>query len=189
MIITVTGPSGIGKGYLISGLTSLFPAMREPTWLTTRPLRAGEETRPSRVNISLGEFQLLDKGGQIVLAQHIFGHYYGLVLDPGRFQNGIWITELHVENITRALNLGLPIHPIALIPADISFLRLRLEQYRATETQDEIEQRLIRAGEEIEWIIQNHERFIHTFTISQDNEIYIIEEVVAAIENIPEEVD
>ena len=189
MIVSVTGPSGIGKGYLISGLTPLFPAMREPTWLTTRPLRPGEENRLSRVNISLDEFQILERDGQIVLAQQIFDHYYGLVLDPGGFQEGVWITELHVRNITRALDLGLPIHLIALIPTDISFLRLRLEQYRATETENQIKQRLGEAEEEIEWIIQNHERFIHTFTISQDNEMYVVEEVAAAIKNIPEEVD
>lgn len=42
MLITLTGPSGIGKGFVAEYLLARFPGVEELVWTTTRPLRPTE---------------------------------------------------------------------------------------------------------------------------------------------------
>ena len=77
MIISLSGPSGIGKGFIKEQLLQLYPYIEELVWLTTRPLRSKGQDR-NRINVSLPEFNRLAEFDELVLVQNIYGHHYGL---------------------------------------------------------------------------------------------------------------
>lgn len=182
MIITVTGPSGVGKGYLVSGLRQLHPQIQEATWMTTRPLRPGEEGRSNRCNVTPERFRELKNTGQIILVQKLFRHMYGLTVDEDGYRRGVWITELHTENLTRAATMTLPIYSIALVPDSIDFLKYRLHE-RSTETDDQIQDRLQAAEQEVQWILRNKDIFMQIFTVSRTSEATIVSNVSQTLKN------
>ena len=75
MIIALSGPSGIGKGYFKDAIISKHPEVREIVWYTTRALRPNEKNRQS---ISEEEFCSMIASGELVLIQEVFDHYYGV---------------------------------------------------------------------------------------------------------------
>ncbi len=55
MIITLTGPSGVGKGYLTAQLQSAVGAKIVP-WTTTRPARSDDAATNNRRFVAHEEF-------------------------------------------------------------------------------------------------------------------------------------
>lgn len=186
MIISLTGPSGIGKGYIKEKIKEQWPIIRELTWITTRPLRPGELNRNSnRKTVSTEEFDNLQNSGQLVLSQQLYGYCYGLSKSDLLQQKGIfYLTEFHINNLLKASKWDLDIFSIALVPSSISFLQERLERYRGTETSEEIKRRLKSAKEELGHIRTYSPIFSLLVQISQDNENAIASVIIEALKPI-----
>jgi guanylate kinase len=171
MIVSLTGPSAIGKGYIRQALLAYFPFLRELVWLTTRPLRPDERLGSSnRKSVSIEEFRTLEGSSGLVLVQNIHGHLYGvarkdLEIDVSSF----YLTELHVDNLTIARRLGLSLVPIALVPAELGLLRARLAR-RGTESSAEAEQRLAVAVGEVREILAQRHLFARIEVVDESSE-------------------
>jgi len=146
-------------------------------WITTRPLRPGEEANLDRRHVSPKEFAEHVANGNAVLPRSLYDNRYAMIVPKGGFNEEIWLTELSTDNVVSAIDLGYEIYPIALIPSDLDFLRTRLERYRGTENQEEIEKRLALAREEISWIAEHLFLFGQVIEISQTNEQRVLSEV------------
>lgn len=185
MIISITGPSGIGKGYVVRGVISQYPNIKELAWLTTRSLRAGEQNDCCRKHISFKGFQLLRKQKKLVFVQELFSNYYALRLtDVCNSNTQTYITEFHIDNLEKALSLGMPIISIGLLPSNISFLRKRLKSYRGTEDDCEINKRIESAKIEIEKIRERTSLFSKVFEVSQFTEDNILSRVLEFLQFI-----
>jgi len=77
-IIVIGGPSGVGKGTLISDLVRQHPSYQHVTAMTTRPLREGEVQGGNYFHISNAEFQKKLESGEIIEHTVHFGNYYGI---------------------------------------------------------------------------------------------------------------
>ncbi len=178
MIISFTGPSGVGKGFLKRKLIEAYPDVKELSWATTRLPRDGET---GRVCMDDEAFARILKSGGILFDHELYGSRYGLLvseIDP----RGSYVTELHVSNVSRASSCSWEIYRIAVLPEDIKFLETRLRDYRATETEDEIRERLAAAEDEIARI--HTETFECVFRVSQANENMIAVEMLRRMEQV-----
>ena len=105
MIISLSGPSGIGKGFIKERLLQLYPHIQELAWFTTRTLRSNEHGG-NRIHVSLPEFNQLAGFGELVLVQDLFGHRYGLRKEDSLPSSDIKLTELHPDNLLKALRIN-----------------------------------------------------------------------------------
>jgi len=175
MIISITGPSGIGKGYIVRGLTSQHPNIKELIWITTRNLRVDQQDDCNRRHVSLEEFRLLEKQRKLIFVQELLGNYYALrSADICDSSEQVYITEFHIDNLEKALDLGSQVISIGLIPSSISFLRKRLKLYRGTEDDHEIDKRIESAKIEIERIRERTLLFSKVIEISESTENNIL---------------
>ena len=177
VIISITGPSGIGKGTVKEHLLRVFPAIGELKWLTTRPPRPNET---NRISVPLEEFGEMEARGELVLVQELFGHRYGLrAVDLTPTDSGqVWLTEFHCQNVIRAQALNPSILALALITRDLALLRHRLSTSRGTETPSEIELRLAAAIDEMETILQYRHLFTAVLEVSTETQDSIANQVV-----------
>lgn len=77
-LITITGPSGAGRGSVVEALRDSYPNFTEPPGVTTRAQRSGEVAGMHYYFVSLEEFeQGIKNKGYIFWEQHL-GNYYGI---------------------------------------------------------------------------------------------------------------
>lgn len=126
MLIALSGPSGIGKGYIKRLVFAEYPDARELVWITTRQLRPDEAPGGNRRSMSREEFDNLVATGDCVLAQDLYGNGYGLIRDEFLACDGVWLTEFHPENLAKARALRDDIIAIGLVTDDHEMLAERL---------------------------------------------------------------
>ncbi len=180
MIISLSGPSGIGKGFVKERLLQLYPHIQELAWFTTRPLRPNERGG-NRVHVSLQEFNQLVEFGELVLVQDLFSHRYGLRKEDLLSNSDIKLTELHPDNLMEALKINPTIFAIGLVTFDLSLLRKRLSVIRKTESPAEIEKRIAMATGEIETILRHRSLFASVIEITEVKENLVLEEVCTVL--------
>ena len=171
MLISLTGPSGIGKGHIKKHLLRVFPELREVVWLTTRPLRQDETTNQSnREHVTHQEFQSLVEQDEVLFVQRLYGHCYGL-RKSGLWSaaDGYWMVEFHIENLLEAKKTGLNMFAVGMVPDGLAILADRLTT-RGGEDTDNIRQRLEASCEEINQIQLNRHLFDEVFTVSAENQ-------------------
>lgn len=179
MLISLTGPSGIGKGFIKQQALIRFPELQEAIWLTTRQLREDETSkRSNRQQIGLASFQQLQAQGEIIFAQELFGNLYG-ISKSGPWFTGIdqWIIEFHIENLLLVKRSGIEVFSIGLIPETIDLLAAHLSG-RSSEKPHEIDARLSAAQNEIGLIRLNYSAFDEIFVISEKNKSEIVATVL-----------
>lgn len=167
MIIALSGPSGIGKGYFKESVLLKHPEVKELIWYTTRTLRPNEKNRKS---VSDAEFDELLKSEKMVLVQEMFGHRYGVHLDDLIKESGIWLTEVHPYVVMEAKRINPQIVTIGMLTEDLGLLRERLVVKRKTEKPDEIEIRLSIAKSEMNAIKENSALYDKILVITRENE-------------------
>ena len=180
MIISLSGPSGIGKGFIKERLLQLYPHIQELAWFTTRPLRSNEQGG-NRIHVSLSEFNHLVGFGKLVLVQDLFGHRYGLRKEDLLPSSDIKLTELHSDNLLEAIRINPAISAIGLVTFDLSLLHKRLSVVRKTESLAEIEKRVATAKSEIETILQQRSLFVSVIEVTEAGEAFVLNEVLAVL--------
>ena len=176
MIISFSGPSGIGKGFIRERLLQLYPDIQELVWYTTRTLRPNEQGS-NRIQVSLSEFNQSVELGRLALVQDLFGHRYGLKKEDLVASSGIRLTELHPVNLVEALKINPAIFAIGLVTSDLSLLRKRLAVVRKTENEAEIEKRVTKAKSEIETILQYRSLYASVIEITEADEDLVFDKV------------
>lgn len=181
MLITITGPSGSGKGFIKEKIAQKIPINKELTWLTTRPIRNGGDGN-NRINVSNDKFQEMTGRNQLVLVQELYGNLYGLKKSELFVDDTeILFTELHIDNFLKAVNLGINLFSIALMPTSLSVLESRLVK-RETEDLNQIKVRIAAAKEEVEKIEANRALFSIVIDFSGDFEKASIAELIQRLD-------
>ena len=180
MLFALSGPSGIGKGYIKQRVASVYPGLRELVWFTTRPLRPGETANGNRRPVSRETFDALVASGECVLEQELYGNGYGLSREELLSCEGVWFTEFHPENLARARDLRDDIVAIGLVTDDLDLLAERIA--RRDGSDEDCAARLSQAAFEME-LIRRSPHYQLIATSSRDSEEATCEEVVNFIVN------
>lgn len=179
MIISLSGPSGVGKAFVKERLLMRFPAISEIPWFTTRLLRS-DELGGNRVSLPPSAFGERERTGDLILVQDLYGHRYGLSRNALLPSLGVRLIELHPDNLRQALDINPDILTIGLVVFDLSLLRERLST-RKTEGQSEIEQRIAAAEQEVRSILGQREIFTSVIEVSRESEATVFDQVLAVV--------
>jgi len=83
ILLVVSGPSGVGKGTVISGLVERYPDVELSLSCTTREPREGERGEKDYRFVSDSEFEQMRRSGQLLEWAQVHGqHYYGTPRGP-----------------------------------------------------------------------------------------------------------
>ena len=151
LLVSVSGPSGVGKGSVIDKVRERLPDIAHSVSVTTRAIRENEVEGVSYFFRTEEQFKAMMAEGEILEHDIYLNHYYGTPLTPllklineGRdvlfdltVSGSLALMESYPEAVT-----------IFLLPPALSELRWRLEK-RATESPEAIERRLLEASVEI----------------------------------------
>lgn len=173
LLLVLSGPSGVGKGTLVSLLTETDKNVAVSISATTRAPRVGEEHGKSYFFLSQEEFARMEKNGEFLEFSHHFGNGYGTpkqtVLNA-MAEGKTVILEIDV-NGALAVKQALPESVLIMIaPPDFKALKERLTK-RNTETEEVIANRISRAAFELS------KTELYDYVVVNDN-------LTAALENI-----
>ena len=146
----ITGPSGVGKGTLISAVRDLVPELELSTSATTRARRAGEVDGVDYHFIDPEEFDRRVAEGRFLEHATYSGNQYGTLrteVEERNARGAPVVLEIELQG-ARQIRATMPeAVQIFIAPPDPADLRRRLEG-RGTDEADTIEARLAVAGEE-----------------------------------------
>ncbi len=170
-LFIISGPSGVGKTTLvnnvIAGLQSKYKVQRSITYTSRQP-RKGEQQARDYFFISEREFEQKIEQGFFLEWSRAYGAYYGsakIVLDYIA-QGNSYIAILDYTGACAVASAYPQAMNIWISPPDIATLQRRLEQ-RYTESQEQLERRLMLAQNELE-IVKNEAR-LFTHALVNDN--------------------
>jgi guanylate kinase len=152
VLVVLAGPSGVGKGTIVSWITAHFPDFVLSVSATTRPKRPGEREGEHYYFVSPRQFDALIAQGELLEWAVVHGeHHYGTprgpvesLLDQGKNV----ILEIDVQGakqVKRALRAAVSIF---VAPPSFDVLHDRLAA-RGTESKTERERRLATARREL----------------------------------------
>ncbi|MBP9760184.1 MAG: hypothetical protein KBD24_02335 [Candidatus Pacebacteria bacterium] len=185
MIITLTGPSGVGKGHLTTQLQSAFAAKIIP-WITTRPLRLDDVATNNRCYVTHQEFDLMQKEGLLVNVQNLHGEKYGL---EKKFinlseQSGIYICEINSTNVLTLFPLLCHRFSVALVTDNLQLLKERIVRREPIIGHEQLADRLKIAVTEVELIRINASLFHLQINVDMCHESIIASTVIEAIKKV-----
>jgi len=150
-VFVITGPSGVGKGSLISRLRSQVPEIELSVSATTRTPRQGEAAGIDYHFLSPEDFERRVEEGEFLEHARYSGNRYGTLRSEveGRLAAGHPVVlEIEVQG-ARQIRTTMPeAVQVFIAPPGIESLRQRLES-RGTDEQSAIEARLKVAVEEL----------------------------------------
>jgi guanylate kinase len=149
-VFVVTGPSGAGKGTLISLLLPRFPVLRAAVSATTRRKRDGEHDGVEYWFLSDEEFdRRVEEDGFLEWVEYV-GSRYGTLqteIDRIRAEGGAPLLELETEGAL-AVREKVPGAVTIFVTAPVDELERRLRE-RATESSGVIEERIALARRQL----------------------------------------
>jgi guanylate kinase len=164
-VFVVTGPSGAGKGTLISLLLPRFPVLRAAVSATTRRKRAGEEDGVDYWFLTDEEFtRRVEQDGFLEWVWYV-GNRYGTLfseVDRIRGEGRAPLLELETEGAL-AVKQRLSGAVTIFVTAPVEELERRLRE-RATESSGVIDERIelakrqLEQADEFDYVIENDER-------------------------------
>jgi guanylate kinase len=151
-LFVISGPSGVGKGTLISRVRAQLPQLEVATSATTRPRRPGEEDGREYHFLSPEEFDRGVREGEFLEHVEFAGHRYGTLrseVDRRLAQGSSVVLEIDVPG-AREIKRQVPDAVLVFIaPPDMGDLEQRLIA-RGANSEDEIADRLRIANSEIQ---------------------------------------
>jgi guanylate kinase len=150
-VFVITGPSGVGKGTLISKLMRELPQLELSVSATTRAPRTGEQDGVQYHFLSNEDFDRLEGEGGFVEHANYAGRRYGTLRSEleRRVQDGVPIVlEIEVQG-ARQVRAAMPgALQVFIAPPSLSVLRERLVG-RGTDDPQEVARRLAVAEKEL----------------------------------------
>src|SRR5919106_1883260 len=150
-VFVITGPSGVGKGTLISRLLERIPELELSVSATTRPPREGEVDGRQYHFLDPGEFERQIDAGEFLEHAAYSGHEYGTLrseVEQRLARGASVVLEIEVQG-ARQVRTAMPESvQVFIAPPSPSDLRRRLEG-RGSDDPSEIERRLETADSEL----------------------------------------
>jgi guanylate kinase len=150
-VFVVTGPSGAGKGTLISIVLPRFPVVRAAVSATTRPQRSGERNGEDYWFLTPEEFaRRVQQDGFLEWVWYV-GHRYGTLLseiERIREEGCAPLLELETKGALE-VKKKVPGAVTIFVTAPVQELERRLRE-RATESSGVIEERITLARQQLE---------------------------------------
>ena len=154
-LIIISGPSGVGKGTLVSRVrqSGEFPLAMSIS-ATTREKRPGEQDGVDYHFLSREEFLARQNRGEFLESFEVYpgGALYGTLKAPvlAELEKGNWvILEIDVKGAEEALKSFPDALTVFIEPPGLDVLEARLRG-RGTETEESLAKRLAQAQSEIE---------------------------------------
>ena len=154
-LIIISGPSGVGKGTLVSRVrqSGEFPLAMSIS-ATTREKRPGEQDGVDYHFLSRDEFLARQNRGEFLESFEVYpgGALYGTLKAPvlAELEKGNWvILEIDVKGAEEALKSFPNALTVFIEPPGLDVLEARLRG-RGTETEESLAKRLAQAQSEIE---------------------------------------
>jgi guanylate kinase len=150
-LIVLTGPSGVGKGTLLTSLLQRHPDLYLSISMTTRNPRPGEINGKNYYFVTRPEFERLVAQGELLEWAEFAGNFYGTPRQPVEEQvrAGRWvILEIELEGARQIRRTFPSALRMFIAPPSLEELESRIRG-RATESEEAIARRLLRAREEI----------------------------------------
>ncbi len=153
LLFVLSGPSGAGKGTVMTKLLKTEP-LELSISATTRQPRPEDEEGVSYFFKSREEFERMIENNELFEYAMFSGNYYGTprqyVIDRINAGKDVML-EIEVQGALQVKTSVPEAVLIFLMPKTLKELRARLEG-RGTESPEQIEKRLSRAAEEVEYI-------------------------------------
>lgn len=154
-VIIFSAPSGAGKSTIVGYLLKKIPELEFSISATSRTPRGKEVNGREYYFFSIDQFETKIKNGDFVEYQEVYpGSYYGTLRSEIR---RIWnkghviVFDIDVKGGVNLKRLyGRNALSVFIMPPSIEELKKRLEN-RGTDTSDNIERRIAKAKEEIEY--------------------------------------
>lgn len=156
ILLIVSGLSGAGKGTICKRLMEKYPDYEFSISATTRAPREGEIHGREYFFLSREEFETRIEDGQFLEYANYVGNYYGTPKDwvEEKLEGGKnVILEIELQGAFQVREKIPEAVLIFIMPPDMEELKRRLI-HRGTETEEQIEKRLSRAMEELEYVDQ-----------------------------------
>ncbi|HSJ18785.1 MAG TPA: guanylate kinase [Solirubrobacterales bacterium] len=150
-VFVITGPSGVGKGTLISRLLERVPGLELSVSATTRPPRPGEADGRNYHFLDPAEFERRVEEGAFLEHAAYSDHDYGTLRSEveERLPRGTSVVlEIEVQGARQVRSAMPESVQVFIAPPDPADLRRRLEG-RGTDDPEEIERRLATAESEL----------------------------------------
>ncbi|MGI6032820.1 MAG: guanylate kinase [Coriobacteriales bacterium] len=151
-LFVISGPSGAGKGTLVSRVVKRIPSIWVSVSATTRAPRVGEVDGVSYVFMSTEEFERTIKEGGFVEWARVHEHYYGTPVAPIKehLEKGDDVLlEIDVQGAFQVREKFPDAKLVFIAPPSMEVLEQRLRG-RATDSEEEIARRLVNARGEME---------------------------------------
>lgn len=164
-VFVITGPSGVGKGSLISLLRHRIPELELSTSATTRGPRPGEKDGVDYHFLEPASFQEQVEAGDFLEHAAYSGNHYGTLRSEveGRVEAGHPVVlEIEVQGARQVAESMPEAVQIFISPPELATLRRRLEG-RGTDSPEAIERRLevaeaeLAARDEFDHVVVNDE--------------------------------
>lgn len=156
-LFVISGPSGVGKGTIVSELTErLGDSVRLSISATTRQPREGDRDGVDYYFLSEEEFLSKVEKGEFLEYASVHGNYYGTPKPPvqAALEAGLdVILEIDVQGAMQVKENYPEGVFIFILPPSITELRARLAG-RGTESEQDMERRMGMALQEIEYLDQ-----------------------------------
>jgi len=179
ILITLIGPSGVGKGYLKNYLKRVF-SLTEPPVYTTREKR-GNENCSDRIFLTKKEFRTKLKNKELILVNEIYGNYYGFHKNAFS-DNSNQITEIYADNVKKFKEIRPSALILGLLPENLDFLIYRLQK-RKKENGKKVSERLKGIKAELNKVLKQKEYFDYLYYVGKNNEGKICSDIENYIKN------
>ncbi|MFC2018972.1 guanylate kinase [Chloroflexota bacterium] len=151
LLIVLSGPSGVGKDAILTGIKQSKYPLTYITTVTTRPKRTTEKDDIDYHFISTEEFKAMVSGNRLLEWANVYGNYYGVPQEPVKqaLERGDdVIIKVDIQGAT-TIQKALPqTTSIFIMPPSREELVQRL-QGRASETSFDLSLRLKTADKEM----------------------------------------
>jgi guanylate kinase len=150
-LIVLTGPSGVGKGTLLSALLAKHPELYLSISATTRSPREGEVDGVDYYFYTRARFEAMIAAGGLLEWAEFAGNYYGTPIAPVRDRVALGssvILEIELAGARQVAQIFPDAVRIFILPPDFDTLEERIRG-RGTEDPATILRRLERARVEI----------------------------------------
>jgi guanylate kinase len=151
-LIVLTGPSGVGKGTLLSALLARHPALSLSVSATTRSPRAGEVDGLNYYFVTRQQFDLMVSEGEFLEWAEFAKNCYGTPRRSveAQLKVGTWvILEIELEGARQVRETFPTAYRIFILPPSIEELESRIRG-RGQDSDDAIARRLSHARAEID---------------------------------------
>ena len=150
-LFVLSGPSGVGKSSLRTGVRKRFPELAYSISHTTRAPRQGESEGRDYHFVSLETFLAMKEAGAFVESAQVHGNYYGTSraqLEKHLNDRRDLLLEIDVQGARQVKEHFPRACFIFVLPPDRETLKKRLNE-RGTEQRGDVEARLDNASREL----------------------------------------